>query len=61
VRSGGEREATAFDVTGYSGVRATTTEGVELLSKSLGQVMEEIERNGWLNRLFQHIADELCT
>jgi len=57
-RTGGDWNATTFDVAGSGGVRATSPEGVELLAKSLGQVMEEIERNGWRDRWIQHVTDE---
>ncbi|MCK5528102.1 MAG: DUF4091 domain-containing protein [Kiritimatiellae bacterium] len=45
-----------FNVT-YGG-RATEPEGHKLLASFCKQLMEEIERNNWQDRWFQHVTDE---
>ncbi|MDP6119300.1 MAG: DUF4091 domain-containing protein [Planctomycetota bacterium] len=56
-RTGGEWNATTFDI-GLTKVPGTSVEGNAVLAGICGQLMEEIERNGWRDRWIQHVADE---
>ena len=56
-RPGGEWNAPAFELT-VAGVVATSTQGNAALAKLAGQLMEEIEINGWRQRWIQHVTDE---
>lgn len=56
-RTGGTWKAETFDVA-LTGARATSGEGHAVLAAVCGQLMGEIERNGWRGRWVQHVADE---
>lgn len=56
-RTGGEWNAATFS-TSLGGPPATSVAGNADIAGAAGQLMEEIERNGWRGRWVQHVADE---
>ncbi|MEW6754611.1 MAG: DUF4091 domain-containing protein [Candidatus Latescibacterota bacterium] len=57
-RTGGEWQATTFDVAFGKDVRATSAEGNALLASIGQQLRAQIDRQGWHDRWIQHVTDE---
>ena len=56
-RTDGDWDATTFEIR-LTKERATSIEGNAALANLARQLMEEIERNHWQDRWFQHVTDE---
>jgi len=56
-RTRGKWTATTLSLSSGGGL-ATSPEGNAELAKICGQLMAEIDRNGWRNRWLQHVSDE---
>jgi len=57
ARTDGDWDATTFELR-LTKERATSIEGNAALAHLARQIMEEIERNNWRDRWFQHVTDE---
>lgn len=58
TRTRGEWTSETFSVFNKEGPPASSPEGHILIENLCGQLMNEIDKNGWQDRWLQHIADE---